>query len=105
MAIADRQRSQLLALIIIAALLPPSAAAQQRPLYQILNVHADASESEIKKAYRKKSMEWHPDKNMDNVDEAQERFIEIAEAFETLGDAKARVRIYDDFQPSSGFVY
>ena len=45
---------------------------------------------EIIKAYRKQSMVHHPDKNPDNVDEAQAKFIEIAEAFETLGDEKAR---------------
>lgn len=79
------------ALVVLVALALTSASSSG-PLhyYTVLNVDPQASEAEIRKAYRKQSMLHHPDKNPENVAEAQERFIEIAEAFETLGDEQAR---------------
>lgn len=58
--------------------------------YEVLGVHPSASQDEIKKSYRKLAMRWHPDKNPDNVAEAEERFKAIAEAYETLGDERKR---------------
>ena len=43
--------------------------------YDTLGIATDASEQDIKKAYRKASMQWHPDKNPDNEEEAQAQFI------------------------------
>ena len=60
--------------------------------YKILNISTNASESEIKKQYRKMSLQYHPDKN--NGDD--EKFKEINEAFEILGDAQKRQNY--DFQ-------
>ena len=61
--------------------------------YYFLGVKSDASEEEIKKAYRKLSLKYHPDKN-DNDDFFTERFREITEAYEALSDTEKR-KIYD----------
>ncbi len=61
--------------------------------YSILGVARSASADEIKKAYRKLAVKYHPDKNPDNK-EAEEKFKEISAAYEVLGDADKRAR-YD----------
>lgn len=58
--------------------------------YDVLEVDRDASDGELKKAYRKLALEWHPDKNQHRADEAEERFKEIRAAYETLSDANER---------------
>mmetsp|Transcript_105783 Transcript_105783/g.183882 ORF Transcript_105783/g.183882 Transcript_105783/m.183882 type:complete len:281 (-) Transcript_105783:105-947(-) len=62
--------------------------------YQVLAVAKTASDDEIKKAYRKAALRWHPDKNPDNKDEAEQMFKAVAEAYEVLSDANKR-RLYD----------
>ncbi|XP_053323696.1 dnaJ homolog subfamily B member 6 isoform X2 [Spea bombifrons] len=64
--------------------------------YDILGVHRNASQEDIKKAYRKLALKWHPDKNPDNKEEAERRFKEVAEAYEILSDSKKR-DIYDKY--------
>lgn len=62
--------------------------------YKTLGINKNATAADIKKAYRKMAMKWHPDKNPDNKDEADKRFKDIAEAYEVLSDADKRA-VYD----------
>uniref|UniRef100_A0A6I8N8Z0 DnaJ heat shock protein family (Hsp40) member B6 n=1 Tax=Ornithorhynchus anatinus TaxID=9258 RepID=A0A6I8N8Z0_ORNAN len=64
--------------------------------YEVLGVQRHASAEDIKKAYRKLALKWHPDKNPDNKEEAERRFKQVAEAYEVLSDAKKR-DIYDRY--------
>ncbi|XP_016986002.1 dnaJ homolog subfamily B member 6 isoform X2 [Drosophila rhopaloa] len=64
--------------------------------YKVLDLPRSATDSEVKKAYRKLALKWHPDKNPDNLDEANKRFHELSEAYEVLSDEKKR-RIYDEY--------
>lgn len=67
----------------------------KRDYYEILGVAKGASEEEIKKAYRKLAIKYHPDKNPDDK-HAEEKFKEAAEAYEVLSSAEKRQR-YDQF--------
>lgn len=67
----------------------------KRDFYEILGVPKSASETEIKKAYRKVALKFHPDRNPDNK-EAEEKFKEAAEAYEILSDKDKKAR-YDRF--------
>ena len=60
----------------------------KRDYYTVLGVNRDASEDEIKKAYRKLAMKHHPDRNPDKG--AEENFKEAKEAYEILSDTKKR---------------
>jgi molecular chaperone DnaJ len=66
-----------------------------RDYYDVLSVTRDASEAEIKKAYRRKAMEYHPDRN-EGSKGAEEKFKEATEAYEVLRDEQQRSR-YDRF--------
>ena len=73
--------------------------AKRKDYYKILGVNNDASQDEIKKAYRKLAIKYHPDRNPDNK-EAEDKFKEIAEAYSVLSDENKR-KEYDN--PSSAF--
>ena len=64
-------------------------------LYSVLGVAEGASEQDIRRAYRTLSLRYHPDKNPENREEAEERFKEIAEAYSVLSDPQSRAE-YDD---------
>jgi molecular chaperone DnaJ len=68
---------------------------EKRDYYEVLRVNRNASDSEIKKAYRNLAMECHPDKNPDNPD-AVEKMKEINEAYAVLSDQEKR-RLYDTY--------
>jgi molecular chaperone DnaJ len=70
-------------------------ATKKRDYYEVLGVNRDASEEEIKKAYRKLAMKYHPDRNPDSK-EAEEKFKEAKEAYEILSETEKR-RAYDAY--------
>jgi DnaJ-class molecular chaperone len=63
---------------------------QFKDYYQILNVNRDASAEDIKRTFRRLAMQYHPDRNPEGVHEAGEKFKEINEAYEVLGDEQRR---------------
>lgn len=64
--------------------------------YKVLQVDKDAKDDDLKKAYRKLAMKWHPDKNPNNKKEAEAKFKQISEAYEVLSDPQKRA-IYDQY--------
>ncbi|XP_024531797.1 dnaJ homolog subfamily B member 4 [Selaginella moellendorffii] len=64
--------------------------------YSVLKVDKNATEDDLKKAYRKLAMKWHPDKNPNNKKEAEAKFKQISEAYEVLSDPQKRT-IYDQY--------
>jgi DnaJ-class molecular chaperone len=75
--------------------------------YDILGVSKNASAEEIKKAYRKQALEWHPDRHKDDKADAEKRFKEVNEAYQVLSDSQKR-SAYDQFgheafTPGGGF--
>ena len=67
----------------------------KRDYYEVLGVEKNASEAEIKKAYRKLAMKYHPDQNPGDKT-AEEKFKEVNEAYEVLSDADKKAR-YDQY--------
>jgi len=71
-------------------------------LYAILGVSRDADKQTIRKAYKNLAFRWHPDKNIDNVEQAQQAFQQISDAYQILSDKQKRME-YDN-QKSSNVV-
>jgi molecular chaperone DnaJ len=63
---------------------------QKRDYYEVLGIGRDASDQEIKSAYRRLAMQHHPDRNPESQEEAEEKFKEITEAYSVLADAQKR---------------
>ena len=68
----------------------------KKDYYEVLGVARDASEADLKKAYRRLAMKHHPDRNTDDSEEAEEKFKEAKEAHEVLSDANKRAA-YDQY--------
>jgi DnaJ-class molecular chaperone len=80
--------------------------ATKRDYYEILGVKKGATDAEVKAAYRKMALKWHPDRNQDKKAEAEKEFKEINEAYQVLSDPQKK-QTYDQFghaafDPASG---
>ncbi|XP_010464510.1 PREDICTED: dnaJ homolog subfamily B member 1-like [Camelina sativa] len=64
--------------------------------YKLLQVDRNAKDDDLKKAYRKLAMKWHPDKNPNNKNDAEAKFKQISEAYDVLSDPQKRA-IYDQY--------
>ncbi len=71
-------------------------AEQKRDYYEVLGVNKNATDDELKKAYRQLAKKYHPDANPDNPKEAEAKFKEVSEAYEVLSDKQKRT-MYDQF--------
>ena len=69
---------------------------EKRDYYEVLGVDKSASETEIKKAFKKMARKYHPDLNRDNPKEAEEKFKEVNEAYEILSNPQKKAQ-YDQF--------
>ena len=90
--------SLVLLILVFVALLTQLSSYNASPLasydpYAILGVTSAASDAELKRAYRALSLKWHPDKNVDNAEEANRQFIAITKAYEALTSPEAKDNI------------
>jgi len=67
---------------------------KEQDYYQLLGLSSNVTDADIKKAYRRAAMRWHPDKNPENLEEANSMFKQVGEAYEVLSDPEKR-RLYD----------
>jgi len=64
--------------------------------YNVLGISKSATDEEIRAAYKRQALKWHPDKNLNNKEEAEKKFKELAEAYEVLKDPETRA-MYDKY--------
>eukprot|EP00903_Cladosiphon_okamuranus_P014608 g13546.t1 len=72
-----------------------AAAAASKTYYSVLGVEPGVSDENLRRAYRRAAVKWHPDKNSGNIEQAEEKFKEIQKAYDTLKDPRSRGD-YDD---------
>ncbi len=72
----------------------------KRDYYEVLGIEREASDQQIKSAYRRLAMQHHPDRNPNSKEEAEEKFKEITEAYSVLADVQKRAA-YDRFGHSA----
>lgn len=79
----------------------------KKDYYESLGISKEANEAEIKRAYRQKAKELHPDRNPENRAQAEEQFKRIAEAYEVLSDPQRRAQYdrYGHAGPNQGFTF
>ena len=75
----------------------------QKDFYEILGINKNATSDEIRKAYKKLAIKWHPDKNPNNKEEAEAKFKEISEAYSVLSDPQKKNE-YDNRGMNSNFT-
>lgn len=90
--------------LLLVVLLGQRAVAEGKDYYKTLGIEKSASTKDIKRAYRKLALKWHPDKNKDNQEVATKKFNEIAEAYEVLSDEKKR-KDYDSGGANNPFGF
>jgi DnaJ homolog subfamily B member 6 len=73
---------------------PSRMSVESEDYYEVLGLSRGSSEADIKKAYKKMALKWHPDKNPDQRDNAERIFKRVSEAYEILSDAEKR-KLYD----------
>ena len=69
---------------------------EKRDYYEVLGIKKGASDDEIKKAYRKMAIKYHPDRNLNNKEDAEKHMKEINEAYDVLKDPQKKAK-YDQF--------
>ena len=69
---------------------------EKRDYYEVLGIKKGASDDEIKKAYRKMAIKYHPDRNLNNKEDAEKHMKEINEAYDVLKDPQKKAQ-YDQF--------
>lgn len=74
---------------------------QKADYYDVLGIDRSASDADIKKAYKKKAMKYHPDRNLDNAKQAEAKFKEVREAYAVLSDNQKKAA-YDQFGHDMG---
>lgn len=75
------------------------------PFYKELELENNASEAEVKKAYKKLAMQWHPDKNTENKEAAETKFKKISEAYQVLSDKEKYIRENGNRMPRGGGMH
>jgi len=97
----NRKKLSLIMILLIITFLNPISSRKKKQeqtedFYKTLGLKRDASPKEIKKAFKKLSLKYHPDKNKDKSEWAKNKFIAVANAYETLSDPKKK-EVYDNY--------
>ena len=83
----------------------PQSQSMGRDYYSILGIEKGASDEEIKKAYRKQALKWHPDRNIQNKEQATTKFKEIAEGMNSSPTSNKHTLLLLLSSPSSSFSF